>query len=128
MTGKDRIILQKTINYARDAVQYISGMDLEQFMDDRKTISACAFCIGQIGELVKEVDPLTQDANPKIPWRSIRGMRNKIIHDYENIDLAVLWGTITKSLPELILQMHHLLAIETLTALTLEENEDEYER
>jgi len=43
MTGRDRIILQKTINYARDAVKYISGMDFEQFMDDRKTISACAF-------------------------------------------------------------------------------------
>jgi uncharacterized protein with HEPN domain len=38
MTGKDRIILQKTINYARDAIQYISGMDFEQFMNDRKTI------------------------------------------------------------------------------------------
>lgn len=69
MTGRDRIILQKTINYARDAVEYISGMDFEQFMDDRKTISACAFCIGQIGELVKEVDPLTREANPQIPWR-----------------------------------------------------------
>ena len=115
MTGRDRIILQKTINYANDAVKYISGMDFEQFMDDRKTISACAFCIGQIGELMKEVDPLTQEANPQIPWRSIRGMRNRVIHDYENVDLAVLWGTISKSLPELILQMHQLLAIETLT-------------
>lgn len=56
MTGRDRIILQKTINYARDAVKYISGMDFEQFMDDQKTISACAFCIGQIGELMKEVE------------------------------------------------------------------------
>lgn len=34
MTGRDRIILQKTINYASDAVQYISGMDFEQFMPD----------------------------------------------------------------------------------------------
>ena len=36
-----------------------------------------------------------------IPWKSIRGMRNRIVHDYENIDLSVLWGTIKESLPEL---------------------------
>lgn len=38
---------------------------------------------------------------PIIPWNSIRGMRNRIVHDYENIDLSVLWGTINKSMPEL---------------------------
>ena len=36
-----------------------------------------------------------------IPWNSIRGMRNRIVHDYENVDLSVLWGTIKESLPEL---------------------------
>ncbi len=36
-----------------------------------------------------------------IPWNSIRGMRNRIVHDYENIDLSVLWGTIKESLPDL---------------------------
>lgn len=34
-----------------------------------------------------------------IPWNSIRGMRNRIVHDYENVDLSVLWGTIKESLP-----------------------------
>ena len=38
---------------------------------------------------------------PIIPLNSIRGMRNRIVHDYENIDLSVLWGTINKSMPEL---------------------------
>ena len=36
-----------------------------------------------------------------IPWNSIKGMRNKIVHDYENVDLSVLWGTIKESLPKL---------------------------
>lgn len=36
-----------------------------------------------------------------IPWKSIKGMRNRIVHDYENVDLSVLWGTIKESLPEL---------------------------
>lgn len=38
---------------------------------------------------------------PSIPWRSIKEMRNRIVHDYENVDLSVLWATIKESLPEL---------------------------
>ena len=37
----------------------------------------------------------------KIPWKSIKGMENKIVHDYDNVDLSVLWSTIKVSLPEL---------------------------
>ena len=36
-----------------------------------------------------------------IPWNSIKGMRNRIVHDYENIVLSVLWGTIKECLPDL---------------------------
>lgn len=44
-----------------------------------------------------------------IPWKSIKGMRNKIVHDYKNIDFKVLWGTITESLPELSCQLNKIL-------------------
>ena len=110
MTGKDRIILQKISEYAKEASDYVQGMTFDTFMQDRKTMSATAFCISQSGELAKEVSEGTQATHPQIPWRSIKGMRNKIVHDYENVDLAVLWGTITKSLPTLIQNIDNLLA------------------
>lgn len=70
-------------------------------MDDRKTITACAFSVMQIEELTKEITEETTKKYSNIPWTSIRGMRNRIVHDYENVDLSVLWGTIKQSLPEL---------------------------
>ena len=70
-------------------------------MEDKKTITACAFTVSQIGELAKELTDNTTRKYSNIPWNSIRGMRNRIVHDYENVDLAVLWGTINKSLPQL---------------------------
>ena len=112
MTGKDRIILQKIAGYARETGEYIQGMTFDAFMRDRKTIAASAFCISQIGELAKDVSESAQFAYPQIPWRSIKGMRNRIVHDYENVDLAVLWGTITKSLPTLIKSIDALLTSE----------------
>lgn len=109
MTNKDRIILQKISTYIDDVIRYVNGFTFEQFMADKKTISACAFTVSQIGELAKDIDANTQGEYHNIPWKSMRGMRNKIVHDYENINLVVLWGTIAKSLPELKNQIDKIL-------------------
>lgn len=101
MKSKDRIIIQKIIGYITDVETYIDGILPKDFLDDKKTITACAFTVSQIGELVKEITDETIDKYSNIPWKSIKGMRNKIVHDYENVDLSVLWGTIKESLPEL---------------------------
>ena len=76
MTGKDRIILQRISTYIDDVVHYIDGLSFESFMEDKKTLSACAFTVSQIGEMVKEISEDTQNKHNYIPWKSIRGMRN----------------------------------------------------
>ena len=101
MKSKDRIIIQKIIGYIEDVEKYIEGLEAREFLDDKKTITACAFTVSQIGELAKEIDTGTAKKYSDIPWNSIKGMRNRIVHDYENVDLSVLWGTIKESLPEL---------------------------
>ena len=101
MNSRDRIIIQKIIGYIDDVEKYVEGIEARDFLDDKKTITACAFTVSQIGELVKEITDETIDKYPNIPWNSIKGMRNRIVHDYENVDLSVLWGTIKESLPEL---------------------------
>lgn len=101
MKSKDRIIIQKIIGYIDDIERYVVGQEAKDFLDDKKTITACAFTVSQIGEIVKEITNETMQQYDFIPWNSIRGMRNRIVHDYENIDLSVLWGTIKESLPEL---------------------------
>lgn len=125
MTSKDRIILQKISGFIDDVAQYVNGLPFEQFMTDKKTISACAFTVSQIGELAKDISLSIQEEYADIPWKSIRGMRNKIVHDYENIDFAVLWGTITKSLPELVNQIDEILYREVEEVNILVDEEDE---
>lgn len=101
MKSKDRIIIQKIISYIDDVEKYIEGLNAIEFLDDKKTITACAFTVSQIGEISKEITEETIEKYTEIPWKSIKGMRNKIVHDYENVDLSVLWGTIRNSLPDL---------------------------
>lgn len=117
MKSKDRIIIQKIISYIDDVEQYIEGIDVKSFLDDKKTITACAFTVSQIGELSKEITNEAQNTYKNIPWKSIKGMRNKIVHDYENVDLSVLWGTITKSLPDLKNDLKEILINETASTI-----------
>lgn len=109
MKSKDRITIQKIINYINDVKKYVDNYTTEDFLEDKKTMTACAFTVSQIGELAKDISIETQEKYKDIPWQSIKGMRNKIVHDYENIDLAVLWGTIKNSLPGLKEELEEIL-------------------
>lgn len=109
MSGRDKIVLQKIERYILDALYYIDGMDFDAFSNDSKTISATAFVLGQIGELAKEVSAETVDANHEIQWKGMRGLRNRIVHDYENVDLAILWDTLSNDLPVLQVQIRTLI-------------------
>lgn len=113
MKSRDRIIIQKIIGYIDDVENYIYGIQARDFLDDKKTITACAFTVSQIGELVKEITNETINKYKSIPWNSIKGMRNRIVHDYENVDLSVLWGTIKESLPDLKDMLKDILLDET---------------
>ena len=105
------------IAYIEDVEKFVEGLEPKTFMDDKKTITACAFTVSQMGELVKEIGDETIERYTNIPWNSIKGMRNRIVHDYENVDLSVLWGTIKESLPELSEKLKEILFDENETIL-----------
>ncbi len=110
MNAKDKIVLQKIVVYVTEAQSYTKGMSFDDFAADSKTVNATAFVLGQIGELAKLVSDETQNANPQIQWRGIRGLRNRIVHDYENLDMTMFWEVVRDDLPELERQMQELLS------------------
>jgi uncharacterized protein with HEPN domain len=62
-----------------------------------------------IGEASKRVSEPTRKSLTTIPWSAISGMRNRLIHEYDEIDLDVVWDTIDKSLPILIVELEKLV-------------------
>ena len=102
MTGRDKIILDKIKSYAIQAVQFLGGMDFAEFTNDDKTMVACIFNLGQIGELATKLGSEFIENTPHVPWRKIRGMRNRIVHDYEGIQLNIIWDVLVNFLPRLI--------------------------
>ncbi|MCR6544497.1 DUF86 domain-containing protein [Dehalobacterium formicoaceticum] len=106
---KEKAILEKLKDYASQAIQFKGDMTFEEFSNDLKTISACVFSLSQIGELVSRLDVEFVEANSQIPWRKIKGMRNRIVHDYEGIQLNIVWDVLVDFLPELIKSINKIL-------------------
>jgi uncharacterized protein with HEPN domain len=102
MKKHEKIILDKISAYAKQAMEFKGNTDFLTFSNDKKTIAACVHNLSQIGELVGRLDDDFIESNQEIPWRKIRGMRNRIVHDYEGIKLNIVWDVLQDFLPELI--------------------------
>ena len=90
---------------ASDACSFVKGMSKAEFVDDKRTQQAVIMSLIIIGEAsTKVMDryPEFAQAHAEVPWRSMRGMRNRIAHGYFDINLDVVWDTVQTALPELL--------------------------
>jgi uncharacterized protein with HEPN domain len=86
---------------AIDAIlEYTSG-GRDEFMADRKTQDAVIRNIEILGQAVKGLAEETRARDTTVPWRQIAGMRDKLIHDYFGVDLALVWDVVERELPTL---------------------------
>jgi len=95
---------------AREAIAFIEGQSRSDLAADRKLALALARCIEIVGEAAANVSLEGQARIPGIPWRSIVGMRNRVVHAYFDVDLDRLWDTVTDDLPPLVAELERILA------------------
>ena len=101
MKSKEYIYFNKLIEYINKAMEYTKGYTFETFCNDDKTIDATVFAISQIGELVKNISNETMNKYNNIEWNMIKGLRNRIVHDYEGISLKSIWYVVSNDIIEL---------------------------
>jgi uncharacterized protein with HEPN domain len=87
---------------AKFAQSFVENMDKETLATDVKTLSAVLYQIAIVGEAVKRLSPEFRTQYSNIPWSAMAGMRDKLIHDYEGVDIDRVWLTLQFSIPELI--------------------------
>ncbi len=98
---RNEVIAQKLLSYTEKIIGYCEGLDYGSFSVDSKLVEACVFNLSQMGELANRVDDEFADEHPEIPWRYIYGLRNRIVHDYEGVNLKLIWEIIQEDLPSL---------------------------
>jgi uncharacterized protein with HEPN domain len=104
-----RIRLQHIIENVERIQDFVSGMSYELFCADTRTSFAVAACFTIIGEAARLIPLDVRQANPSIPWSKMVRMRNFVVHQYDVIDLEVVWKTIAEDFPELLPQLRELM-------------------
>lgn len=90
---------------ATDAITFVDGLSKKEFLEDKRTQQAVIMSLIIIGEAstkIMDQHPDFAASHSQVPWRSMRGMRNRIAHGYFDINLEVVWDTIQRALPELL--------------------------
>lgn len=87
---------------AERALKFLEGFTEGEFYDDEKTQAAVIRQIEIIGEASKQVSQPFREKHSSVPWRKIARMRDRVIHNYNDVELAIVWDTCQSSLKELI--------------------------
>jgi uncharacterized protein with HEPN domain len=77
----------------------LDGLSYDQFAGDFRVNFAVVRALEIVGEATKRLPPKLRDKYPDIPWRDMAGMRDRIIHGYDVVDLRIVWDTVKKRIP-----------------------------
>ena len=103
--------VEQMLTAANDARRFIDGMSKEDFLADKRTQQAVVMSLVIIGEAAARIMDKHSEFvadHPGIPWRGMRGMRNRVAHGYFDVDLNVVWDTTQTALPNLLLRLQRL--------------------
>ena len=110
MNESDIIRLRHMLDAAREALSFVAGRSSEDLGRDRMLVLALVKEIEIIGEAASRISDESRKALPRIPWPKIIAMRNRLIHAYADVDLSIVWDTLTGALPELLRELETALA------------------
>ncbi|NOZ20866.1 MAG: DUF86 domain-containing protein [Planctomycetes bacterium] len=98
----DEVSLRDMLSHANEAAELLGAASREELGRDRVMQLALTRLVEIVGEAANRISAATQQKHPGIPWAQIIGMRNRLVHGYDVIDLDLLWDTIRGDLPPLI--------------------------
>ena len=108
---RDQATLLDILRATRLAIEFASGSTREALEADLKTQSAVLHQLMLLGEGVKRLSSEFREEHSEIPWRLMAGMRDRLIHGYDDVDLDQVWETIADDLPELIPSIERLVTL-----------------
>jgi len=109
MTVRDREALERIIECVRSIDAYVSRTGAD-WPADGMAVDAIAKRLEEIGEVAKRLAPETLATMPDVNWRGVKGMREVIAHDYDEVDVEVLAGVVRDNLPGLRAAVSRALA------------------
>ena len=108
MLAEDRVRLRHMVEAGESAVQFVAGRQRADLDEDRMLLFAVVRAIEVFGEAANQISAEMRATLADIPWRTIIGMRNRLIHAYFEINTEIVWQTVTQEIPALLPQLRTL--------------------
>ncbi|MCP3734674.1 DUF86 domain-containing protein [Sphingomonas sp. RP10(2022)] len=94
--------LEHVVEYADHIAEYLTGYDVDRFLGDRKTVDAVERCLERIAEAIVQIgaEEMVTMRIP-VPWNEVRGLGNRLRHEYRRIDKRLIFDTARNDIPPL---------------------------
>jgi uncharacterized protein with HEPN domain len=109
MERDDTVYLLHILDAIGQVESYLEGVSPARFLRDKLRQDAVVRQLEIVGEATSNVSTVLRQAHPEVPWGSIIGMRNRMIHAYFNVNLAIVWEVAQNDLPGLKEQVKLIL-------------------
>jgi uncharacterized protein with HEPN domain len=110
---RDAALLLDIVLAAEDALAFIAGLDEREFLASGLHQSAVMHKLAIMGEAAGKVSKSFCAAHPEIPWKKMTGMRHRLVHDYGNVRLDIVWRVTKELLPSLVATLRPLVPPKT---------------
>ena len=107
---KTQAFLNDILEAAKRITLYTDNIPYEAFLSEIKTQDAVVRNLEIIGEATKQIPDEIRQHAPHIPWKSITGMRDKLIHQYFGVNLDIVWNVVQDDLPKLVEAIESILS------------------
>lgn len=97
----DRYYLEKIVADLEFMIEHTKGLSKAELESNEVLIDSIMFRLIQVAENSDKLSSSFKDAHDELPWKAIKGMRNRIVHDYGVVDLTIIYDTVINSVPEL---------------------------
>lgn len=110
MFEDDTVRIRHILEAAHEAIEFAKSRNRADLDTDRKLNLSLVRLLEIIGEAARGISEEFRDSHPDLPWNKMVGMRDRLIHGYFDVNLDIVWETVTQDLPSLIAQLEKIVA------------------
>jgi uncharacterized protein with HEPN domain len=106
--SRDTAYLLDILDSGRLAISHLGDSTREHFFGDVQKQDAVIRRLSIIGEAARRISQKTRDEISDLPWTEMIGMRNLMIHEYDDVDMGIVWDTVVNDLPPIVAALQRL--------------------
>lgn len=103
------LFIKDIVDAIESIEEFVANMSYEEFKNDDKTVSAVVRKLEIIGEATKNIPDEIKEKYPKLPWKEMAKIRDKLIHGYFSVDFEIVWKVVKEELPLLKPRIEEIL-------------------